>query len=96
MDHLGALVYFVLRLQHHLQQQQQQQLASTASLCPIYATLPVVNMGRLTLMDICRSKCLTEDFTLFSRQDVDAVFDRIIPMKYMENITLGGALMKLF
>ena len=75
LEHVGALPYLVSKLQ---------------VTCPIYATLAVVNTGRLTLQDAWKSKRMWSDFDLFSMDDINDAFDRVITLKYSENIALAG------
>lgn len=58
--------------------------------CPIYATLPVANMGRQALIDAVNSKILTEEFDMFTKQDIDDVFNKIVKLKYSESVALAG------
>ncbi|CAD5228967.1 unnamed protein product [Bursaphelenchus okinawaensis] len=75
INHLGALPYLV---------------AKCGLKCPIYATLPVQQMGKLFLYDWVTSHENAEDFELFNCDDVDAVFNRIQYVKYGQIINLKG------
>nr|BAG50992.1 unnamed protein product [Homo sapiens] len=55
--HLGALPYAVGKLGLN---------------CAIYATIPVYKMGQMFMYDLYQSRHNTEDFTLFTLDDVDA------------------------
>ncbi|RWS18002.1 cleavage and polyadenylation specificity factor subunit 2-like protein [Dinothrombium tinctorium] len=58
--------------------------------CPIYATIPVYKMGQMFMYDLHQSRHNYEDFTLFSLDDVDAAFDKIIQLKYNQSVALKG------
>jgi len=58
--------------------------------CPIYATVPVYKMGQMFMYDLHQSRHNYEDFTLFSLDDVDAAFDKIIQLKYNQSVSLKG------
>ncbi|KAF9200337.1 cleavage and polyadenylation specificity factor subunit 2 [Haplosporangium sp. Z 27] len=55
-----------------------------------YATLPVIDMGRLSLYDIWQSKRATEDFTTFNLNDIDQAFEAITYLRYQQPIELIG------
>ncbi|KAF5272426.1 hypothetical protein FQA39_LY07894 [Lamprigera yunnana] len=73
--HLGALPYLVGKLGLN---------------CPIYATIPVYKMGQMFMYDTYQSHYNMEDFNLFTLDDVDAAFDKIIQLKYNQSISLKG------
>jgi hypothetical protein len=73
--HLGALPYAVGKL---------------GLSCPIYATLPVYKMGQMFMYDLYQSHHNMENFELFSLDDVDAAFDKIIQLKYNQSVSLKG------
>ncbi|XP_034833890.1 probable cleavage and polyadenylation specificity factor subunit 2 [Maniola hyperantus] len=73
--HLGALPYAVGQL---------------GLSCPIYATLPVYKMGQMFMYDLYQSHKNVSDFDLFTLDDVDAAFDRIIQLKYNQTIDMKG------
>lgn len=75
MLHLGALPYVVGKCNLD---------------CPIYATIPVYKMGQMFMYDWYQSRHNTEDFDLFTLDDVDAAFDKIIQLKYSQTINLKG------
>ncbi|EEB08093.1 cleavage factor two Cft2/polyadenylation factor CPSF-73 [Schizosaccharomyces japonicus yFS275] len=52
----------------------------------IYATLPVINMGRMTMYDAIKSNLVT-DITI---ADVDLVFDSITTLRYSQPASLMG------
>ncbi|XP_049877571.1 probable cleavage and polyadenylation specificity factor subunit 2 [Pectinophora gossypiella] len=73
--HLGALPYAVGKLGLN---------------CPIYATLPVYKMGQMFMYDLYQSHKNVEEFDLFTLDDVDAAFDKIIQLKYNQSIDMKG------
>lgn len=73
--HLGALPYLVGQCELK---------------CPIYATVPVYKMGQMFMYDLFQSRHNMEDFTLFTLDDVDAAFDKIIQLKYSQTVNLKG------
>lgn len=75
MMHLGALPYLVGKLGLN---------------CPIYATIPVYKMGQMFMYDIYQSHHNMEDFDLFTLDDVDAAFDKIIQLKFNQSVSLKG------
>ncbi|GIY28510.1 cleavage and polyadenylation specificity factor subunit 2 [Caerostris extrusa] len=58
--------------------------------CPIYSTIPVYKMGQMFMYDLYQSRNNIEDFDLFTLDDVDAAFDKIIQLKYSQTINLKG------
>lgn len=74
-QHLGALPYLVGKLGLN---------------CPIYATIPVYKMGQMFMYDLFMSHYNMYDFDLFSLDDVDAAFDRIIQLKYNQSVAMKG------
>ncbi|KAM7359849.1 cleavage and polyadenylation specificity factor subunit 2 [Cochliomyia hominivorax] len=73
--HLGALPYLVGKLGLN---------------CPIYSTIPVHKMGQMFMYDLYMSHFNMYDFDLFSLDDVDAAFDKIIQLKYNQTVSLKG------
>ncbi|XP_010880557.2 cleavage and polyadenylation specificity factor subunit 2 isoform X1 [Esox lucius] len=73
--HLGALPYAVGKLGLN---------------CPIYATIPVYKMGQMFMYDLYQSRNNTEDFSLFTLDDVDCAFDKIQQLKYSQIVNLKG------
>ncbi|CAH2265181.1 probable cleavage and polyadenylation specificity factor subunit 2 [Pararge aegeria] len=73
--HLGALPYAVGQLGLN---------------CPIYATLPVYKMGQMFMYDLYQSYRNVSDFDLFTLDDVDTAFDKIIQLKYNQSIDMKG------
>ncbi|KAF8770815.1 Cleavage and polyadenylation specificity like protein [Argiope bruennichi] len=73
--HLGALPYVVGKCNLD---------------CPIYSTIPVYKMGQMFMYDLYQSRNNIEDFDLFTLDDVDAAFDKIIQLKYSQTINLKG------
>uniref|UniRef100_T1J0U4 Cleavage and polyadenylation specificity factor subunit 2 n=1 Tax=Strigamia maritima TaxID=126957 RepID=T1J0U4_STRMM len=73
--HLGALPYAVGKL---------------GLTCPIFATIPVYKMGQMFMYDLYQSRHNSEEFDLFTLDDVDAAFDKIIQLKYNQSVSLKG------
>ncbi|CAH0594016.1 unnamed protein product [Chrysodeixis includens] len=73
--HLGALPYAVGKLGLN---------------CPIYATLPVYKMGQMFMYDLYQAHKNVAEFDLFTLDDVDAAFDRIVQLKYNQSIDMKG------
>ncbi|XP_033637127.1 cleavage and polyadenylation specificity factor subunit 2-like [Asterias rubens] len=73
--HLGALPYIV---------------GKCGLTCPIYATIPVYKMGQMFMYDLYQSRHNSEEFDLFTLDDVDTAFDRIIQLKYSQSTNLRG------
>eukprot|EP01117_Protostelium_nocturnum_P020413 TRINITY_DN9167_c0_g1_i2.p1 TRINITY_DN9167_c0_g1~~TRINITY_DN9167_c0_g1_i2.p1 ORF type:complete len:761 (-),score=328.09 TRINITY_DN9167_c0_g1_i2:47-2296(-) len=59
---------------------------------PIYATIPIYELGRVLLYDFHESKKNCEDFSTFNLDDVDSVFepDRFVQLKYQQHFNLRG------
>ncbi|KAJ0173819.1 hypothetical protein K1T71_010968 [Dendrolimus kikuchii] len=73
--HLGALPYAVGKLGLN---------------CPIYATLPVYKMGQMFMYDLYQAHKNVSEFTLFTLDDVDMAFDRIVQLKYNQSVDMKG------
>ncbi|XP_046656106.1 probable cleavage and polyadenylation specificity factor subunit 2 isoform X2 [Daphnia pulicaria] len=73
--HLGALPYAVGKL---------------GLTCPVYATVPVYKMGQMFMYDWYQSKDNMEDFDLFTLDDVDNSFDKVVQLKYSQSVPLKG------
>lgn len=73
--HLGALPYMV---------------GKCGLNCPIYATIPVYKMGQMFMYDLFQSHKNNEEFDIFTLDDVDAAFDKIVQLKYSQNVGLKG------
>lgn len=73
--HLGALPYLVGKLGLN---------------CPIYATIPIYKMGQMFMYDLYQSHYNMEEFDLFTLDDVDSAFDKIIQLKYNQSVPLKG------
>jgi len=73
--HLGALPYMV---------------GKCGLNCPIYATIPVYKMGQMFMYDLYQSHKNNEEFEIFTLDDVDAAFDKIVQLKYSQNVGLKG------
>ncbi|KAK9467791.1 beta-lactamase-like protein [Lipomyces arxii] len=73
------------------------------SAIPVYATLPVINMGRMATIDAYSTAWFTstsgsgsqrsED--LIQSADIDAIFDKIHTLKFSQKLTLTGKLSSL-
>ncbi|EPZ32528.1 Beta-Casp domain-containing protein [Rozella allomycis CSF55] len=75
LEYLGGLVYVYKEMALH---------------CPIYATIPIMNFGPLTIQEALRAKCLDGPFSYFSMGDIMPVFEKCIGLRYLQNITLPG------
>ncbi|CAO3564530.1 unnamed protein product [Mortierella alpina] len=75
IQHLGALAYARSYLGLRAQ---------------TYATVPVMDMGRLSMYDLWQSKRATEDFTTFNLEDIDQAFEAITRLRYQQPTELGG------
>ena len=73
--HLGTLPYLVGKL---------------GLKCPVYSTIPVFKMGQMFLYDLYQSRHNSEEFDLFTLDDIDAAFDQIIQLKYSQTVQLKG------
>ncbi|KAK0072839.1 hypothetical protein PV325_010702, partial [Microctonus aethiopoides] len=73
--HLGALPYLV---------------GKCGLRCPIYATTPVYNMGQMFMYDMYQSRHNMEEFDLFTLDDVDAAFDKIVKLNYNQSVAMKG------
>lgn len=73
--HLGALPYAVGKL---------------GLSCPIYATLPIYKMGQMFMYDLYQAHKNCSEFDLFTLDDVDAAFDKIVQLKYNQSIDMKG------
>lgn len=58
--------------------------------CPIYSTSPVCKMGEMFMYDLHQSKHNYEDFNLFTLDDIDLAFERIVQLKYNQSLELKG------
>ncbi|KAJ1561819.1 cleavage and polyadenylation specificity factor subunit 2 [Cladochytrium tenue] len=76
LDHVGAYPYAVAKLG----------LAGAAA----YATYPVRDLAPLCLHDALQSKRAAEEYAHFSAADIDAAFDRVIPLRFSQPIQLSG------
>eukprot|EP00291_Cryptomonas_curvata_P001939 CAMPEP_0172193272 /NCGR_PEP_ID=MMETSP1050-20130122/24859_1 /TAXON_ID=233186 /ORGANISM="Cryptomonas curvata, Strain CCAP979/52" /LENGTH=150 /DNA_ID=CAMNT_0012868803 /DNA_START=195 /DNA_END=644 /DNA_ORIENTATION=+ len=65
----------------------------------VYATLPVVKMGQLTVYDAVLSRSNREDFDVFNLDDIDAAwefdekkqgFKHFVPLRYQQSAQLEG------
>lgn len=64
---------------------------------PTYATIPVVNMGRMVTLDSYRSKGMAGPFpkAVMSTDDVDDIMDRIKTVKYSQPLSIHGRTQEL-
>lgn len=69
LAHLGALSFAVAKLKLN---------------CKVYSTNPVKKMGKLFMYDAYQSRHDQEEFTQFTPDDIDATFDNIIDLRYVE------------
>lgn len=77
MAHMGALPYA---------------MGALGLDAPVYGTLPVHRMGQIALYDAFQAKTKHDsDFSLFSLDDVDAVFEKFKQLKYSEKLTLTSS-----
>ncbi|KAG2178419.1 hypothetical protein INT44_001571 [Umbelopsis vinacea] len=58
--------------------------------CPVFATIPVVNMGRMCMYDLHQAKVNEQEFDVFTLEDVDSAFDKITPLRYSQPTALQG------
>jgi cleavage and polyadenylation specificity factor subunit 2 len=56
----------------------------------VYATLPVLKMGQLTLYDIVQSRTDKEDFEVFSLADIDSAWDHFVPLRCVAQPCMQG------
>ncbi|CAJ0824574.1 18060_t:CDS:10 [Entrophospora sp. SA101] len=66
--------------------------------CPVYATVPVVNMGRMCMHDIYQSKVNETEFDTFALDNIDSAFERINGITitaYSAGHTIGGTIWKI-
>ncbi|KAI7851223.1 beta-lactamase-like protein [Circinella umbellata] len=75
LNHLGALPY----AKSHL-----------GLKCPVYSTVPVVNMGKMCLYDLHQSKTNEMEFDTFTLEHVDEAFDKITSLRYSQPYALPG------
>jgi cleavage and polyadenylation specificity factor subunit 2 len=61
---------------------------------PVYATLPVINLGRMVTIEAYRSVGLLGPFqdVKLTMSDIEASFDKIEPLKYSQPLQLTGKL----
>ncbi|KAG2527396.1 hypothetical protein JM18_003648 [Phytophthora kernoviae] len=77
LAHMGALPYAMGKLGLN---------------APVYGTLPVHRMGQIALYDAFQAKTKHDsDFSLFSLDDVDLVFEKFKQLKYSEKLTLTSS-----
>lgn len=74
-NHLGALPYMV---------------GKCGLSCPVFATIPVYKMGQMFMYDLYQSRHNTEEFDIFTLDDIDAAFDKITQLKYSQTVSLKG------
>lgn len=75
VEHIGALVYIYKKYD----------LA-----CPIYSTIPVQIMGQIIITDCMMSIKQKHEWDLYSLDDIEHVFDKIIVVKYSQPMSLTG------
>lgn len=81
ISHLGAYAYLC-------------KAAPEFATIPVYATLPIINMGRIITLDSYRSKGLLGPLvgSTITLTDVETCFDKIEPLKYSQPFSLSGML----
>lgn len=57
---------------------------------PVYATIPVHNMGSVALIEALHAKTHSQDFKLFNMHSIDAAFDKIHQLRFLQPVALGG------
>ena len=84
VSHLGALPFI---------------MAQQGVKAKVYATLPVVKMGQLTVYDAVLSRSTREDFDVFNLDDIDSAwefdekkqgFKHFVPLRYQQSAQLEG------
>jgi len=77
MKHLGAIPYAYAKL---------------GLTCPVYATLPVFDMGKIFVVDAYLNRARREDFDLYTMADITAAFDekRWVTLKYSQRHQFVG------
>ena len=75
LNHLGALPYAKSQL---------------GLKCPVYSTVPVVNMGKMCMYDLHQSKTNEMEFDTFTLEHVDEAFDKITSLRYSQPYALPG------
>lgn len=63
--------------------------------CPVYATLPVVNMGKMCMYDLHQSKTNEMEFKTFSLESIDEAFEKITSLRYSQPYALSGKKMHI-
>lgn len=58
--------------------------------CPVFATVPVVNMGRMCMSDCYQSKVNEEEFDIFGLDIISAAFEKVTALKYSQPMILSG------
>ncbi|ORY97347.1 beta-lactamase-like protein [Syncephalastrum racemosum] len=58
--------------------------------CPVYSTVPVVNMGKMCMYDLHQSKTNEMEFTTFSLDDVDQAFEKVTALRFSQPFALPG------
>lgn len=58
--------------------------------CPVYSTIPVYRLGQLFCYDEFQSRFLSDDFNLFSLDDIDNAFELFVQVKYSQTTNLQG------
>ncbi len=73
LEHAGGLAYACEKLE----------LA-----CPIYCTFPVKTLGHMAMYDAYLAKHYNGPFSLFSPESIDAAWERLVPLKFSQHLTL--------
>ncbi|CDK24119.1 unnamed protein product [Kuraishia capsulata CBS 1993] len=60
---------------------------------PVYATLPVTNLGKVTTIELYRSCGATGplDTAFIEQGDIEQAFNRITPLKYSQSVSVGAS-----
>lgn len=85
ISHLGAYAYLCYKFPDFAQ-------------VPVYATLPVINMGRMITMEAYRSIGLLGPVkgSEISTNEIENYFDKISPLKYSQAISFSGLMITGF
>ena len=86
MEHSGGLPL----LYKILSEQRKDGKMLGKSMPPIYATVPVKRMGQLFVYDYFLNQHNNKEFTEFKLDDIDKVFESIIPLRNNQTVQLLG------
>lgn len=71
----------VLTLRASLQGALPYAFAKAGMKAKVYATLPVLKMGQLTLYDMVQSRVDKEDFDVFTLAEIDSAWDHFVQLR---------------